>query len=95
MVGEREKINLSYCRAILIKSLDGKTLDGGIEYIKGMSNDVISRDMYLEFEHLETGTYYLYVDMDWDLTTKDFRYCATSYGQAEIKFEINKYDVYD
>ena len=80
----------SFCRVIIIKCKTNKDFKGPIEYIVGKTNTTIGRDFYTEFDELQQGDYYMYVEMDWHPTTKQFDYTVTSYGADYVVFESDE-----
>ena len=47
-----------------MKLNNGKDLDGGIQFCKGKTG-IAQRDTYLNFNTLEAGVYYIFVEVDW------------------------------
>jgi hypothetical protein len=80
----------SSCRMILLKLNNGKDLAGGVTYIAG-AKGFEDRDTHFEHKNLELGTYYFYVEMDWQDTTieEDRRYNVSSYGCSDVLFEAD------
>ena len=60
--------------------MNNKDWKGDIQYVKGMVSSLVSRDVYMEFDHLEAGEYYLFTEIDWHPTTIYHEFCATCYG---------------
>lgn len=77
----------SSCRMILLKLNNSKDMSQGVTYITG-SKGFEDRDAYVELKHIESGTYYFYVEMDWQKSTaeEDRVYCVTSYGKSDVLF---------
>lgn len=81
----------SSCRMILLKLNNSKDLRGGVTYIQG--NKIYEdRDGHVEVKNLDIGTYYYYVEMDWQETTieEDRNYNITCYGCSDVLFEGDK-----
>jgi len=73
---------------ILLKLNNGKDMSDGVTYIQG--NKIYEdRDGYVEVKNLELGTYYYYVEMDWQESTeeKDRKFNITCYGCSDVLFE--------
>ena len=71
-----------------MKLNNGKDHTGGITYLQG--NKVYEdRDGYVEVKNLEQGTYYYYVEFDWNEETQeeDRNFNITCYGSSDIVFE--------
>ena len=52
-----------------------------------------NRDLHLELDNLMPGTYYLFVEVDWAYSQREF--VVTSYGEGTVKFlgdEASRYD---
>lgn len=49
---------------ILLKLNNGKDLTEGVTYITG-NKGFEDRDAYLELKDLDLGTYYFFVEMEW------------------------------
>lgn len=88
MFARSKEYKYSSCRMILLKLNNGKDLSGGVTYIRG-DKGYEDRDAYIELKELDLGTYYLFVEMDWQKTTaeEDRVYSVTSYGESDVLFE--------
>ena len=61
-----------------------------VEYVTSATGS--KRDTHLEIEDLEEGSYYVYVDFEWE--SRPFNFAITSYGAAKGVFskpEVTKY----
>ena len=56
-------------------------LNFDIEYTKGITSQIVGRDVYMECDDLEAGQYYMFVEFDWFEKEKHFQFCATCYGE--------------
>ena len=83
----------SYNRMIIMKLKNGKDAKDGVEYVGGCVSELVSRDNYLKIDHMESGDYAFYIEVDWNETAKKYldelSYCATSYGPDYVLFEQN------
>lgn len=88
MFSRAKEYKYSSCRMILLKLNNGKDLSGGVTYING-NKGYEDRDAYVELKELDLGTYYFFVEMDWQKSTaeEDRVYCVTSYGASDVFFE--------
>lgn len=79
-----------------MRCLNEVNLDGGVRYIQG-AKVVRERDSYVELGSLEQGTYYVFVEMDWDdNTTSDNRsFNVTCYGQGQTIFKTDDALLYE
>ena len=50
--------------------------DGQLQYMDGIQSK--RRDIHLEFEYLEQGSYYIFVEFDWAADVSSF--AMTTYG---------------
>ena len=55
----------------------------GFEYVAGAAGQP-NRDLHLEVENLERGSYYLFCEMDWVHSERNF--VLTSYGLSAVDF---------
>ena len=78
----------SDCRIMIIKAVNDSNMQGGIGYIKGATG-FKERDTYLEFENLDSGTYYAYIEVEWNETTtyEEQYFNVTTYGQGKTIFK--------
>ena len=44
-------------------------MNDGVEFIQGQSTHTLSKDHSLECDHLQTGTYYHYIEIDQNQTS--------------------------
>ena len=63
-------------------------LDEGLRYISG-ARAIRERDCYVELGSVEQGSYYIFVEMDWDENTSndDRSFNVTCYGQGNTIFK--------
>ena len=78
----------SSIRVILLKLNNGKDISEGVTYIssgKGFED----RDVSFEQKNSELGTYYFYVEIDWNEKTieEDRVFNVNNYGFSDIFFE--------
>lgn len=70
-----------------MKLTDAQGISSGVTFIKG-TKGYQDRDTYIEVEDLEKGTYYLFVEMEWNDVTpsaeKSFN--VTDYGPGKTSF---------
>jgi hypothetical protein len=89
----------SNCRMILMKiDLDKTDIDDDgdnleVDYIKGDQGD--DRDLHLECDNLKKGEYYVYVEMDWNPSTEDTKFCVTCYGHSNSAFVRDEKELFD
>lgn len=76
----------SNCRIIICKiEKDADKIDDlEIKYLKGSSG--YDRETHNQFDNLEKGEYFVYVEMDWNETTEDLEFCVTCYGASKTFF---------
>jgi hypothetical protein len=88
MFPRNNKYKYSSCRLILLKLNNGKDMNGGVTYITG-NKIVEDRDGHVELKNLELGTYYYYVEFDWqESTEEEFRnFNICSYSCSDVLFE--------
>jgi hypothetical protein len=88
MFPRNKEYKYSSCRMILLKLNNGTDMSGGVTYISG-NKGYEDRDAYVEIKNLEMGTYYYFVEMDWQKTTseEDRRFNVTCYGCSDVLIE--------
>ena len=77
----------SNSRQILMKLNNGDNLDGGVTYIKGQKG-FKERDFHMNIKDLDSGTYFLFVEMEWVVqdSYSEYQFTATSYGCGQVSF---------
>jgi len=89
----------SNCRMIVCKiEEDSDSLDKlKLKYLKGTSG--WDRETFCQFDNLDKGEYFVYVEMDWNESTEDTDFCVTCYGASKTfylrdeKSLFQKYDI--
>ena len=65
-------------------------IEGNTRYVKGLTS-FLQRDIYIEFQNLAVGKYYMYVSLDWcETALKDKimqAFSVNSYGEKKIYFQ--------
>ena len=68
-----------------------------LKYMKGISG--WDRETHCQFDNLERGEYFIYIEVDWNEETEDTDFCSTCYGASRTfylrdeKSLYNKYDI--
>ena len=89
----------SNCRIIVCKiEKDAEKLeDLEIKYVKGCSG--WDRETHIQFDNLEKGEYFIFIEIDWNENTEDTEFCSTCYGASKTfylrdeKTLFNKHDL--
>ena len=63
---------------ILLKQSDDETRE--FEYIKGKKGK--RRDLHMELENLELGTYFIYVELEHEFENSQSNFTLTCYGTS-------------
>jgi len=80
--------------AFLVKKADGESSTKNCT-LAGHSYSRQDRDTYIEVKDLEAGTYFMYVDVDWqplthqELPKNKLQYSLNCYGAGDVKFGKN------
>ena len=97
LLPRRADYKYANCIAYLLKG-NSKGLIRGCTYV---SHNVTrqDRDTFIEC-HLQPGTYYLYIDMEWQPSTlkwlkKDLSFSVNCYGVSTVQFSENLTEYYD
>ena len=53
------------------------------------------RDTWEEYENLEAGEYYMFVEFDWPDNVQHTEFCISCYGQAQTYFLRDEKSLYD
>ena len=51
---------------ILMRLNNDKNVDSGVRYVNSSSGGRPRRDHYLDIKNLEAGTYYMFLEMQWE-----------------------------
>jgi calpain-15 len=83
------------CRFILMQLKDAHGISSGVTFMKG-TKGYQDRDTYIEMDDLEKGTYYLFVEMEWNDTTPSAERCfnVTDYGPGKTSFLADEAGAY-
>lgn len=89
-----------------MKSSNGEDISDGVEFIAG-DKGYFERDTYLELGNVSSGTYFVYVEMEWQQPERnsfiadslgkveDLYFNVTSYGRSAVTFEGEQEAFYD
>lgn len=85
----------SNCRMIVLKiEKDSDVIDDlQLKYMKGVSG--WDRETHCQFDKLEKGEYFVYIEMDWNPDTEDTDFCATCYGSSRTFYLRDEKSLYD
>jgi hypothetical protein len=53
------------------------------------------RDTFVEFQYFQAGTYFMYVDIQWNGKSQDKSFSVNCYGPGEVVFEGDKSSLVD
>ena len=87
-MNRRSLYEYSNCRIIVMKLLNNQDMKNGVTFLKG-TKGYQERDTYIEFDNLNRGTYYAYVEMEWhdSVTYEQRQFNITNYGQGKTIFK--------
>jgi len=79
----------------MMKLTDAQGISSGVTFIKG-TKGYQDRDTYIEVDDLEKGTYYLFVEMEWNDATPSAERCfnVTDYGPGKTSFFADEAGAY-
>ena len=75
-----------------------RNFDGNLNNLNPNNYEIIShgeqemspyalRDTFIEFQYFQAGTYYMYIDIQWNGKAQDKNFCVNCYGPGEVIFE--------
>ena len=89
------KVDYDYsnCRLIVCKIENPEDEEKILTYKNGkMGQD---RDIWEEYENLESGEYYMYVEFDWPDKAEHTEFCVNCYGEAQTYFLRDERGLFD
>ena len=90
------KVDVGFCRLKNPKNFNGtfQNMDEKDFEIVYNGQQEISpyalRDTFVEFQYFSSGTYFMYVDIQWNGKAQDQSFCVNCYGPGEVIFEGDK-----